>query len=82
MKQELIAKYNNVRQRTYCEKILTRKISYSDLQDRPIVSNPKKKIEEMLGIKSPKKMKRDLSGKQNSGGKTFAEDEQRSMHVI
>ena len=31
---------------------------------------------------SPKKMKKDLSGNENSGGYAFAEDQQRSVQVL
>lgn len=31
---------------------------------------------------SPRKMKKDISGVENSGGYAFAEDEQRSVQVL
>lgn len=38
--------------------------------------------EQKIGVNSPRKMKKDLSGIENSGGYAFAEDEQRSMQVL
>lgn len=39
MKEELLIKYSNVREKTCIEKLLLKKIPDSELQDRTIISN-------------------------------------------